>query len=713
KQQLAAIEAAVDGIAILKGNTYQYVNRAHLDMFGYGQQDDLKGRDWRSLYSSEELARFDREVFPVLQRDRTWQGEAIATRKDGSTFVEGLSLTLTEDGLLICVCRDISDRKQVEQLVRQQAEREALLRQITQLVRQSLDLNATFVTAAQEIRRFLQAERVGIFQFDPSSNCERGEFVAEASVPGLPSVLAAKVRDRHFSVGYAELYRQGRIQAIDDVETSGLQDCHRTLLAQFQVRANLILPLLEGQQLWGLLCIHQCSAPRQWQPSDIDFTREIASQLEIAIQQASLYDRLQRELNKRQLAQFQLTERNQQLAISNEELARATRLKDEFLANMSHELRTPLNAILGMTEGLQEEVFGNVNARQIKALGTIERSGSHLLELINDILDIAKIEAGQLELDCTPTSIALLCNSSLSFIKQQAHKKRIHLQVNCPAPLPDVTIDERRMRQVLINLLNNAVKFTPENGRIDLNVTVRPPEPVRDTQASGQSYLRISVADTGIGIAPDQIGRLFQPFVQVDSALNRRYQGTGLGLALVKRIVELHGGRAGVTSEFGRGSCFTIDLPCDASLEMPVEPEAIATGAQPIAPVPQDASPLILMAEDNEANINTISSYLKAKGYRLIFAKNGNEAVQLARSETPDLILMDIQMPDMDGFEAMQHIRREPHLADVPIVALTALAMSGDRDRCLDAGANDYLSKPIRLKQLVTTIQKLLDPREQ
>ena len=393
-----------------------------------------------------------------------------------------------------------------------------------------------------------------------------------------------------------------------------------------------------------------------------------------------------------------------QLKQTNEELARATRLKDEFLANMSHELRTPLNAILGMTEVLQEEVLGDINPQQQKALETVERSGSHLLELINDILDVSKIESGQMELDCTSVSIHHLCQSSLSFIKQQALKKRIQLEIKLPVTLPEVVVDERRIRQVLINLLNNAVKFTPSGGRITLEVTF----PVQNTEElSVKNPLQITIIDTGIGIPPEKMKKLFQPFVQIDSALNRQYSGTGLGLALVKRIVELHGGEVKVTSAEGLGSCFTIVLPSVVSSFSSVE-QHIPSPLNTTYATPSQDSPLILLAEDNEANIRTISSYLRAKHYRLLIAKNGEEAITLAESKTPDLIVMDIQMPKMDGLEAIKKIRQDPNLVHIPIVALTALAMSGDREQCLEAGASDYLSKPIKLKQLADSIQRLL-----
>ena len=414
---------------------------------------------------------------------------------------------------------------------------------------------------------------------------------------------------------------------------------------------------------------------------------------------------------------------NDQLAISNAQLARATQIKDEFLANMSHELRTPLNAILGMTEGLQDGVFGIVNQQQIKALQTVERSGSHLLELINDILDVAKIESGKIELDCAPTSINCLCQSSIAFVKHQAFQKRIQIDIRLPLNLPDLLVDERRIRQVLINLLSNAVKFTPEGGQIILEAS-RASCDLAITNSSEEDFLRIVVIDTGIGISADNIKKIFQPFMQIDSALNRRYNGTGLGLVLVKQIVKLHGGSVELTSELGVGSCFTLMLPCIPNLSIPSlnfpsertvdNMQAVTLGIDSevadvrIANVSIRQSSLLLLAEDNEANISTVSSYLQAKGYRILLAKNGQEAVDLAITHHPDLILMDIQMPIMDGLEATQKIRLDLNLANIPIIALTALAMTGDRDRCIAAGATDYLTKPVKLRQLFTIINQLL-----
>jgi len=440
-----------------------------------------------------------------------------------------------------------------------------------------------------------------------------------------------------------------------------------------------------------------------------------------------------------------------QLQKTNAELARATRLKDEFLANMSHELRTPLTAILGMSEILQEKIFGELNAKQHQYLEIISESGKHLLQLINDILDLSKMLAGKLELDVSPVSVKDLCASSLIFVQQHALKKQIQLTTTLSPDLGDLYVDERRIHQVLINLLNNAVKFTPVGGQVTLEVRIQdsgagsqdsaladsaialpefrddPEGPDRSESLDSGSWILFSVADTGIGIAPDDQAKLFQPFVQIDSTLNRHYEGTGLGLALVKQIVDLHGGSVSLTSQLGQGSCFTMrlpylgaaeaappsllldmspDMPPDMSPDMPPSPGSAA--AKPTAEFVPGDRPLILLAEDNQGNIDVLSSYFQAHGYRILMAREGQEAIDLTQAHCPDLILMDIQMPGISGLEAIQAIRRDPQRAQIPIIALTALAMEGDRDRCLEAGANDYLAKPVKLKQLTAVMQQLL-----
>ncbi|GBO52820.1 circadian input kinase A [Pseudanabaena sp. lw0831] len=671
--------------------------------------------DLLTYFPIDDRKRFLQLIDRAIQLGETFETDLQIIRADGSfghVFMKAEAVWNADDIVtrLFGIAMDISDRKQSEAQLQQQIKQQILMAEITKRIRQSLDLQTIFDTAVQEMQNFLDTDRIGIFKFYPESDFDDGEIVSEALVEGFPSALAIRVHDHTFGENYAALYANGRAYIVDDIYKNGSQVCHVDILARFQVKANIVMPLLCGEELWGLLCIHQCGTTRHWLQHEINFCYQIADQLAIAIYQANLLEQAKQELTEKQQAETMLTESYQQLAHTNEELIRATRLKDEFLANMSHELRTPLNAILGMTEAMQERVLGAVSDRQIKALLTIERSGNHLLSLINDILDLAKIESGKITLDLTATSIQMLCQSSLVFIRQQAHQKSIQLIEEIPKDLPDLMVDERRIRQVLINLLNNAVKFTPEGGSITLEISRLTPEQMPAiATTSTMVYLRVAVIDTGIGISAENISKLFQPFVQIDSSLNRKYEGTGLGLALVKRIVELHGGQVRLTSERGVGSCFVFELPYNesssSSLNLSLEPVLKAEDTPEKSELDPTWSPLILIAEDNEANIITFSGYLEAKGYRMLLARDGQQAIALAKAHQPDLILMDIQMPCIDGIEATQQIRRDPNLIDIPIIALTALAMAGDRERCLESGANDYLAKPVKLKALDQMIQ--------
>jgi PAS domain S-box-containing protein len=401
-----------------------------------------------------------------------------------------------------------------------------------------------------------------------------------------------------------------------------------------------------------------------------------------------------------QMLERRVAERTVELERANTELVQASRAKDEFLAAMSHELRTPLNAILTMTESLAEGTYGPVGGKQLKPLDIIARSGQHLLSLINDILNLAKIEAGKLVLNRAPMDVGPVCQASLQLVEQQARQKNITLMFK---PDPAVTLiqaDERYFTQILVNLLDNAVKFTPDGGQAGLTVA--------GDAAAGR--VRLTVWDTGIGMTAENIGRLFQPFMQIDSGLARRYSGTGLGLVLVQRLTRLHGGDVAVASAPGLGSRFTVSLPwLDGSLPTAAETAAPKSQASISSGTPAPgglaaAGPVIMLAEDDAYTRTAVSEFLAGKGYTLVVAEDGEAALQRTREARPDLIIMDIQMPGMDGLEVIRRLRAEPAFRSVSIIALTALAMPGDRERCLTAGADDYLTKPIRLRQLAETV---------
>lgn len=400
-----------------------------------------------------------------------------------------------------------------------------------------------------------------------------------------------------------------------------------------------------------------------------------------------------------EIALQKVEQRTEELANTNAELARATRMKDEFLANMSHELRTPLNAVLGLSEGLLDEVYAPLTIKQKKAVSSIKTCGQHLLELINDILDLAKIESGKLEINKTLVNINTLCSSIWSFIKQQASRKNIQLSFKIASDIDKVWIDELRIRQVLINLLSNAIKFTLNGGSVKLVINA-------DKEAK-QIYFRVD--DTGIGIDASNLSKLFQPFVQIESSLSRKYPGTGLGLALVQKIACLHAGSVTVSSEVDKGSSFTVTLPYITTVEFTSQPTEPTISAQ-------DTSnsdillnrPLILIADDNPTNAELMSEFLVKCAYQPIVVCDGLEAVQLATLHKPQLIIMDVQMPQLDGLTAIQRIREVPELSQIPIIALTALSTE-DKQRCIEAGASEFLNKPVSLKYLNSVIKKLLD----
>ncbi|WP_309736150.1 response regulator [Chamaesiphon sp. OTE_75_metabat_556] len=391
---------------------------------------------------------------------------------------------------------------------------------------------------------------------------------------------------------------------------------------------------------------------------------------------------------------------------------------DEFIATLSHEFRNPLNGILGMSEALLEEVFGVMNERQLNAVTTIDRSGGYLLALVNNMTDLFQIQGGKLELELTQVLVAELCQFSANFVKHHAIQKQIQLETNIPANAGAICVDLQRMRQVLINLLDRAIDATPIGGQVKLTVTR---EQV-GTTVDANSAIRFAAIDTSKQILAtpneDELGRSSLPGLPMKGYTNDSHH-VGLGLMLVNPIVELHGGTLTSQSIIGQGNYIEVSLPHTCLVAEPIwhgggnmtdplqMPDYLGTASGTIVEeIPEP--PLILIVEDNELNINTISSYLTVKGYRPIVAQDGAAAIQLAQQYYPDLILMDIQMPGMDGLEAISRIRQHPQLAKIPIVALTALAMDGDRDKCLNAGADDYLTKPVKLKLLNQTIQQWL-----
>jgi CheY-like chemotaxis protein/nitrogen-specific signal transduction histidine kinase len=387
---------------------------------------------------------------------------------------------------------------------------------------------------------------------------------------------------------------------------------------------------------------------------------------------------------------------------AEEETARAARMKDEFLANMSHEFRTPLNAVLGLTEALRGGFLGTLNSKQYDALGTIHNSGDHLLALINDILDLSKIEAGHLELSLSSVLVDELCEGSLVMVRQFAQSRNIEIVYESQIGNAFVTVEPRRFKQCLINLLSNAVKFTAHGGRVGLDVRL-------DCQAR---QLIFAVWDTGIGMSETDQAKLFQPFFQASTGLARNYDGTGLGLSLTKRLVELHAGTIHVQSTLGKGSRFEIILPLD---------ELVSTAADSmrgidsrrrssislVTPVPMQ--PVAIVVTNDEWNLEQVCSYLELKGYSVVHTKDDKSAFDIIKRRMPALVLKDIQQPVALGMEDLRHWRANAAMPRMLIIIMTDRAMPGDRERCLAAGADEFLSKPIVLKELGNALRNVTE----
>lgn len=375
----------------------------------------------------------------------------------------------------------------------------------------------------------------------------------------------------------------------------------------------------------------------------------------------------------------------QQVAERTRALMEANQAKSEFLANMSHELRTPLNAIVGLTDILSNDPGHTAETREY--LRMIKTSGEYLTVLINDILDLSRVESGKVVVDVVPFDVVRLLEDVCAPLRVQAGARRLELSWHIDNALPAwMKGDPHRLRQVLVNLIGNAIKFTHE-GRIEVRVERTPGR----ASPPGVSY---SIRDTGIGIAPDKLAAVFEPFVQADTSMTRRYGGSGLGLGISRRLVQLMGGDIELESTVGVGSVFRFGLPL---IESPSPtPVLLSEPVQPAGPLS------ILLVEDNALNETVARALLEMDGHLVAVARDGREAVSMAANGRFDVILMDIQLPEMDGYEATMRIRGHERQTDghVPIVAMTAHSMVGDREKCLNIGMDGYLAKPINRDSL-------------
>lgn len=409
-----------------------------------------------------------------------------------------------------------------------------------------------------------------------------------------------------------------------------------------------------------------------------------ASQEEIRLHQELLEDRI--------------SHRTEELERAMHGALNASQAKSEFLANMSHELRTPMNGLLGM---LDLALDGGINGEQRDQLETAQRCAYSLLALLNDILDLSKIEAGKMLLEKIPFEARAVVEDCVKSHAAKAAQKKVDLRFEVgQGRQASLLGDPLRVRQIATNLLSNAIKFT-DRGSIVVKLDF-------SSGADGHVNVNLQVSDTGLGIAPDKLPTIFEKFTQADGSITRKYGGSGLGLAITKRLVEMHGGEIRVDSHLGAGSTFRVTLPCEAA------PVAAGNALLPRTETREEAVPApvaarLLLVEDNLINQKVVLAILRKKGYRIDVACDGREALAKLNASRYDLVLMDVQMPILDGLEATRLIRREARWDHLPVIAMTAHAMNGDRERCLQAGMNAYISKPVQPAHLVATIERQLN----
>jgi light-regulated signal transduction histidine kinase (bacteriophytochrome) len=434
-------------------------------------------------------------------------------------------------------------------------QQKALLRVVTRL-REPLDLEAIFHATAVEVRQLLAADRVGMFRFYADSGWDDGEFVSEDVDPAFPSAMVQKVHDHCFGDQFAVHYQQGRVQAVADIYAAGLSPCHIDVLARFQVRANLIVPLIQGQKLWGLLCIHQCSKPRQWQSIEIEFVNHIAGHLGVALQQAELLADLRSEIAERQQAQQQAQSLNKGLRQAILELKAVNHELEAFSYSVSHDLRAPLRSIDGFSQALLEDYDTQLDGPGQDFLRRIRAATQRMGNLIDDLLTLSRVTRTSIKMESV--NLSQIASDIASELQQSQPERQVAFEIE-----PDLQVrgDAHLLQVVLENLLNNAWKFTSKNpqAKIELGSIDSAERTLLDRDNGIPTYF---VKDDGVGFDLAYVDKLFSPFQRLHGMQD--FPGNGIGLATVQRIIHRHGGRVWADGGLGEGATFYFTLDDEA-----------------------------------------------------------------------------------------------------------------------------------------------------
>ncbi len=610
--------------------------------------------------------------------------EARALNAQRRTLFSFLGLLAIGAGInflwLLLIRREVNKRNLAQDYIQEQARFERTLREILALFNSSFDRKQVF----EDFLRLLSKRDFSVMAGNLYLQDEwEGGYILESAL-GTTSDLTPKLMPKEGPLW--ETVTSRRIVQYEIARGEPLRVL-KGLYATFPISA-VSIPVIQGDKvvaIFGLVTLQKLSI------RNLEFLDLLASQVGIALNKFYQYDNLR-------LLTRELRSRNDEVAQKNKELERANRAKSDFLANMSHELRTPLNAIIGFSEILKDGIQGDLLPNQKESVEDIHLSGLHLLSLINDILDLSKVEAGKMELEPEEIDITSLVRQSLTIVRERAHSHNIHLSSSIDPHLDKCRGDVRKMKQILYNLLSNAVKFTPDGGLVTVEVKKRFGRELDDPFFANEAeWIEWNVIDTGIGIPKEKQGFLFQPFTQMDGSLSRRYEGTGLGLALVKGLAQLHGGTVGLESVPGKGSRFSVWIPFQATGTADEPPVKLHTLEKK-----PTRSAILVGSETDSATM--LDGYLKEEGFTLDIATSAEKGMEVAKKKRPELILLDWDNAMDEIWLFWDAVKKDETLKNLPVVLLS---LDPQNNHGMSIGVTKVLSKPVDPALLHATLEEM------
>jgi PAS domain S-box-containing protein len=695
------LDASPDLIANanLQGEFF-YLNTGGRKLLGIGESESITNQAISHMRPDWAIDVIHNKAIPTALSTGVWSGETAFITRAGLEIPVSQVVVVhrNADGTpthLSTVARDVTEFKKIEYDLTNAAIYDQTHSEVLRLFNANYD-RANILPNMLDILAKNHAFPVSaVYGYDEWAGVYRLE-----STHAAPVGILDEFKLGHGVIGEAIQKNESLIlSAVDDLPSLTIE----TGLFSLKPAGIIICPVSYKDKRMAVLVLASGQAITE---RDQTFVERLSAQLAVALHNIQQYGDLR-------LLADQLHLRSEEIGLKNKQLLEADKMKSEFLATMSHELRTPLNAIIGFSEILRDGLIGELEDKQKIYVNDIFESGQHLLSLINDVLDLSKIEAGRMDLEVENVDVKMLLQNCLSIVKEKAAAQHIKLVTDFSNDLNHAWLDSRKVKQIVYNLLSNAVKFTPENGQVTLSAQLVEREIVlAQIKALHEShfshigvadqFIQISVTDTGIGIEAEDISRLFQPFVQVESTLSRRFEGTGLGLALVRRLADLHSGGVTVDSTPGEGSTFTVWLEYNVE-----NSEASATVTHELRAVPliNTETPHVLVLEDDDRAADLIRLQLETDNCRVTRAATAEIALAiLADSAPPDLITLDILLPGMDGWEFLAKLKSNEKLAHIPVVILSIAA---DNSKGLSLGAAQVLQKPVSADDLHTALGKL------